>query len=273
MRGRILAAAAAAALAFTGLSAAPAHAADNAELSVLHGVPDLTVDVYVNGERTLNNFKPGSLAGPLSLPAGTYEVAITAADAEDDSDPAIGPVDLDLEAGKNYTAVAHLEENGDPTATLFTNDTSKTEAGQGRLTVRHVAAAPAVDVLAGGDAVVEDLSNPDEATLDLDAGTIEASVAAAGTTDPVLGPADVTVEEGALTIAYAWGSLEDDNLALATQTVSGLHSGPGGVHSGEAGLAATSGALAPLAALVVAAAAFLLVSRRTRLSTGTAGRR
>ena len=152
------------------------------------------------------------MAGPLKLDAGTYSVAITAADADDDSDPAIGPVDLELESGSNYTAVAHLKENGDPTATLFDNDTSQTDAGQGRLTVRHVAAAPAVDVLAGGDPVVESLSNPDEARLDLDAGTIEAAVAAAGTTDPVIGPADVTVEEGVLTIAYAWGSLEDDNL-------------------------------------------------------------
>ena len=105
-----------------------------------------------------------------------------------------------------------------------------------------MAAAPAVDILAGGDPVVEGLENPDEASLDLDAGTVEAAVAAAGTTDPVIGPADVAVEDGILTIAYAWGSLEDDNLKLATQTITGLHSGPGGVHAGEAGLAA-SGAL------------------------------
>ena len=54
----------------------------------------------------------------------------------------------------NYTAVAHLTEGGDPTATLFTNDTAPLAAGQGRLTVRHVAAAPAVDVLAGGSPVI-----------------------------------------------------------------------------------------------------------------------
>ena len=54
-----------------------------------------------------------------------------------------------------------------PTATLFTNDISTTAAGEGRLTVRHVAAAPAVDILAGGTAVVEDLTNPNEATLNL----------------------------------------------------------------------------------------------------------
>ena len=107
--------------------------------------------------------------------------------------------------------------------------------GEGRLTVRHVAAAPAVDVLAGGTAVVEDLANPDEATLNLPVGTISASVAAAGTTDPVLGPADVAIEEGVLTIAYAWGSLEDENLTLAVQTISGLHSTPDGVNSGTGG--------------------------------------
>jgi hypothetical protein len=220
---------------------APATAAEgNAMLSVLHGVPDLTVDVYVNDELTLDDFAPGDLAGPLELPAGTYSVAITASDAADASSPAIGPIDLPLDAGGNYTAVAHLDAEGSPTATLFTNDVSDIAAGQGRLTVRHTAAAPAVDVLAGGEPVISGLEYPDEATLDLPAGVVPASVAAAGTTDPVIGPADVDVAEGALTIVYAWGSLEDENLALAVQTVTGMHSSPDGVPAGAAGLVATN---------------------------------
>jgi len=244
MRARLLTGTAAGALALglvATFAALPASAAtaSNAKLSVLHGVPDLTVDVWVNGERTLDDFTPGTLAGPLDLPAGTYTVAITAADATDASSPAIGPVDLPLEGGKNYTAVAHLDASGSPTATLFTNDTAPTAAGEGRLTVRHVAAAPAVDVLAGGQAVVSNLTNPNEQTLNLPAGTVSATVVAAGTTEPaVLGPADVTVTEGALTVVYAWGSLEAGNLALATQTVDGLHSDPAGVQAGQVGLAA-----------------------------------
>lgn len=215
---------------------APAHAAaQDAQLSVLHGIPDTPVDVYVNGDLTLDDFEPGSLAGPLALPAGTYEVVLTATDAADDSDPVLGPVSVTLDAGVNYTAVAHLDGSGDPTVTPYVNDTAATAAGQGRLTVRHNAAAPAVDILAGGTPVIEDLSNPGEATLNLPAGTISASVAATGTTDPVIGPADVAVEEGTLTIVYAWGSLEDDNLALAVQTIGGLHSAPDGVNSGTGG--------------------------------------
>ncbi len=202
------------------------HDDDTAELSVLHGVPGLTVDVWVNGKLTLDNFTPGTLAGPLELPAGDYKIAITAADATSADNPVIGPVNVELDEGRNYTAVAHLDAAGTPTASLFTNDTKAPRNDQkGKLTVRHVAAAPAVDVLAGGVPVIEGLSNPDEAKLKLKAGTISATVAAAGTTDPVIGPADITVEAGKNTIVYAWGSLADGTLAVATQVVDGKDQG------------------------------------------------
>jgi len=105
-----------AAAALTLAAGIPAGAATGgtASLSVLHGVPDLTVDVWVDGTRTLDDFTPGSLAGPLDLPAGAHSVAITAADAADASSPAIGPVDLTLDAGTSYTAVAHLDAAGQP---------------------------------------------------------------------------------------------------------------------------------------------------------------
>ena len=249
-------------------AAAPATAAESgstASLSVLHGVPDLTVDVYVNGALTLDDFAPGQLAGPLSLPAGSYQLAVTAADAADASAPVIGPVDVTLAAGGNYTATANLDATGAPTANFYTNDVSPVEAGKSRLTVRHVAAAPAVDVLAGGTAIVPNLSNPGEASLVTDAGTVSAAVAAAGTTEPVIGPADLTLGEGTSTIVYAWGSLEAGNLALATQVIDGLHSAPGSVPGGRSGLAADDGNGAALglgAAVLALLGGAVAVSRR-----------
>lgn len=253
--------------ALVAAAALPAAAATGtASLSVLHGVPDLTVDVWVDGTRTLDDFTPGSLAGPLDLPAGTHTVAITAADAADASSPAIGPVDLALDAGASYTAVAHLDAAGSPTATLFPNDTSAVPAGQGRLTVRHVAAAPAVDVLAAGSPVITNLANPDEQTLTVPAGTVPVAVAATGTTEPVLGPTDLDVAEGVSTIVYAWGSLEGGTLQLAVQTIDGMHSAPGGVPSGELGLVADGPSPAVLwlggVALVAALGAVLPATRR-----------
>ena len=123
--------------------AGPAQAAESdAQLSVLHGVPGLTVDVWVDGERRLDDFAPGTLAGPLALPAGDYELAITAADAADASAPVIGPGKVSLAASGNYTAVANLDAEGNPTANFFTNDVSQIDPGKGKLTVRHTAAAP-----------------------------------------------------------------------------------------------------------------------------------
>lgn len=274
MRNKIFAGVAAGAIAAVGV-AIPANAISDttADLHVLHAVPGLTVDVYVNGELTLDDFEPGDLAGPLDLPADTYTVAITASDAADDSSPAIGPIDLTLEANMSYTAVAHLDEAGDPTASLFTNDLSTVAAGEGRLTVRHTAAAPAVDVLANDAVAFENLSNPDEVKADLAVGTISAAVALTGTTDPVIGPADVEIAEGVNTIVYAWGSAADDNLTLAVQTIDGLHSNPGGVDAGTAGLAADNnngilvaglGGLVALLALAGFAAARLSAARAAK---------
>ena len=235
MRKNIFASAGAVTLLAALALAAPAQAGNGhhrddeatAKLSVLHGVPGLTVDVWVDGKLTLDDFKPGDLAGPLNVPDGDHEIAITGSDATSADNAVIGPVTVDLDEGRDYTAVAHLDADGTPTATLFTNDTSSSPDGQGKLTVRHVAAAPDVDVLAGGTAVIEGLTNPNEETLTLDAGTVSASVAAAGTTVPLIGPADLNVTAGKNTIVYAWGSLADKNLGVAVQVVDSSACGRG----------------------------------------------
>jgi len=251
---------------------AQAISATTADLYVFHGIPDTPVDVWVNGEVKVPDFQPGTFAGPLDLPAGDYEVVLTAPDAPV-TDPALGPVTLTLEAGKSYTAAAFLDADGMGTAKLFTNDVATTNAGEGRLTVRHTAAAPAVDILANGAVAFSNVVNDAEGTTALPVGTISAAVAATGTTEPVLGPADVAIKDGVLTIAYAWGSLdgETNNLKLAAQEITVGHTNPGGVPSGTAGYAAERDAMTQafwivgIAALLAAASVGgVLTSRRMR---------
>lgn len=235
-------------------------------VTVIHGVPGVDVDVYVNGDLTLEGFTPETVTDPLELPAGDYTVDIRPAGADAASDPIITG-STTLPAGANATLIAHLTADGTPTLGVFVNDTTPTAAGEGRLVVRHTAAAPAVDILAGGDPVFTGLTNPNEESADLPAGTVSAAVALAGTTDPVLGPADVDVQEGTSTIVYAWGSAQDGNLALAVQTIGGLHSAPSGVPSGTAEVPAdpTPVALAGIAlAAALAAGAMGLRARRVR---------
>ncbi|MDN4480730.1 DUF4397 domain-containing protein [Demequina muriae] len=270
MRKSAIAGVAAGALIAVG-AAAPALAVEDGmtELSVLHGIPDTPVDVYVNGTNTIDDFQPGDLAGPLDLEPGTYTVALTATDAADDSEPVLGPIDITLEEGMSYTAVAHLTAEGDPGVNLFTNDISETAAGEGRLTVRHTAAAPAVDVWADGAVLFENLSNPDEVSGDVPAATYEAAVSLTGETDPVLGPTDVEIADGVNTIVYAWGSAEAGNLDLAVQTVDTHASSPSEVAAGTQGLAADrgvpAGAIAAILlafALAAAAAGRMVTARR-----------
>lgn len=241
--------------------AAPA-AADEHEstVSVLHGVPGLTVDVYVNGEEAIPDFEPGTLTDPMMMAAGSYDIDIYAdGDTPETAEPALSASGLEVPGGANLTLAAHLAEDGTPMLSAFVNDVSQTAPGEARLTVRHAAAAPAVDVRAGGAPVIEGLTNPNEEVLDLPAGTVSADVVLAGTEDVVLGPADLNLAEGTNTIVYAWGSAADANLDLAVQTIDGLHSAPEGVPSGQGGLA-DNGALMVLALAGVAGA--VVASRR-----------
>ena len=229
--------------------APPASAQEaGAQVRVLHGIPGTPVDVYVDGQRALDDFAPGTVTDDLALPAGTYSVAVFAADAADASGtPVIGPVQLQVPATGNVSAIAHLTAEGTPTITPFVNDTSAAPSGQGRVVVRHTAAAPAVDVLVGGTPALTGITNPGEQQADLPAGTISAAVAATGTTTPVLGPTDVPVRAGQATVVYAIGSLADSTLDVLVQTVDLDGGAPSGVPAGTGGLVADGGLPLPVA--------------------------
>jgi hypothetical protein len=248
--------------------AAQANTGPEATVSVLHAVPGLTVDVYANGDELIPGFTPGTLTDPLTLPAGSYDLQVFAeGDNPDNADPAIEANGVEVPAGANATVVAHLDADGNPTLTPFVNDTSATAPGEARLTVRHTAAAPAVDVRADGEVLFGDVSNPQEGVSDVPAGTYSADVTLAGTEDVAIGPADLQLAEGTNTIVYAWGSTDDESLDLAVQTIDQLHSAPAGVPGGEAGLAPESEA-APLWALGLGAGslvALALAGRRLAL--------
>ncbi|MEU7616015.1 DUF4397 domain-containing protein [Micromonospora rifamycinica] len=269
---RVAAGGAVAALAFAGVGAAttsPAYAASS-KVSVVHGIPDTPVDVYVNGKKTLDNFKPGDVAGPLTLAEGEYDIALTKPGQPVGS--AILEVDnAEVPGGANISLAAHLSADGKPQITPFVNDTAKLAAGKARLIVRHTAAAPAVDVRAGGKPVFEGLTNPKEAKADVDAGTVKADVVLAGTDTVAIGPADLNLREGTATIVYAIGSAEGKNLDLVAQTITGLHSAPGGVPSGTGGQAGTG--VDTWWYVLAGAGVLLLVGGGARVAATRTGRR
>ena len=103
-------------LAVLSMFATPAGAqASTGTVTVIHGIPGLTVDVYVNGKLTLEDFAPDTVTAPLELPAGTYQIAIRPANAAADSTPVLAG-SATLPAGANASIVAHLDASGQPEA-------------------------------------------------------------------------------------------------------------------------------------------------------------
>jgi len=257
-----------------GLSAAaPSQAAGgSSDVSILHAVPGVTVDVYANGNKLLSDFKPGTLTAPVKLAAGTYDLAVFPAGKGPSGIPAIQAKGVAVPAGANITVVAHLDAAGKPVLTPYVNDITRIKPGQTRLTVRHDAAAPAVDVRAGGTPVFKGLDNPKEAKADLPAGMVKADVVLGGTSTVAIGPADLNLAEGTNTIVYAWGSAADKNLALAVQTIKNLHTAPGGVPSGTGGLIDDSLPLPLVALTLIGVGGALVAGRRAVVAHARAGR-
>ncbi len=224
-------------------SAGQASAQETSDVYVIHGIPGVDVDVYVNGDLTLENFQPKDIAGPLTLPAADYDIEIFAhedgapAASSERTDDAVIDVSPAVPGGENVSVIAHLAEDGTPTLSAFVNDLEPAGAGNGRVTIRHTAAAPTVDIVAGGAAVdpLTGISNGNEAKADLPADSYPTGIAAAGTTEALL-DAPVTVVEGENLVVYAIGDLSAGSVELLTQNFTGLHSTPTAVNSGNSGL-------------------------------------
>lgn len=250
--------------------ASPSNAQTGARIHLIHGIPDTPVDVEVDGKVIIPNFQ-FKATQDLSSFAGQTLKALKVKVAGQ-STVAIDAGDLALPKTGNYTAIAHLDATGKPTLTVFANDTSPTAAGQGRLVVRHTAAAPAVDVLAGDKPAFTNIVNGKEAKADLPAGTVKASVVPTGATTPVvIGPADLPVAEGKSLIVYAVGSLDAKTITVLTETIDGLHSSPSKVNTGNSPIGEGGTDTGALVGLIAAgAAALAVVGVGTRLAKARA---
>jgi hypothetical protein len=257
-----------------------AQAAEQGTVTVVHGIPGLDVDVYVNDKKTLTDFTAGTVTDPLTLDAGTYSIDIYATGtgpADNPATPAAAAISdtVELPSGANASLVAYLTPDGKPSPKLavFVNDVSKVKAGEARVTIRHVAAAPAVKVTADGATLIPTLSNPDGASADVAAKTYAVAVSPAAGGAAVFST-DLALPEGTSTIVYAYGDLgaSPATFAVATQSISGLAAAPAGVPAGE-GPAGTStdGIPSWLVAVVVAALFGAAFSGRRLMIGSSAG--
>jgi hypothetical protein len=259
-----------AALAAVVIAPAAADAQDAATVTLLHGIPGATVDVVVDGSVVIPGFEPGATQDLSAFAGQTLaNVEVRAAGTED---VVIGPVaEFPVPDSGNWTVVAHLDAEGNATITPFENNTAATAAGEGRLTVRHAAAAPAVDLVVGDARPIEGAETGASAELALPAGEIAGAQLAPAGGDPIVDVPTVELAAGSNLIVYAVGSLEADTFTFYTQEIEvGAEDGgdgtpaPTAVNTGdEVGGSTNLALLAAAGGMVLLAGGALVLRRRS----------
>ena len=202
---------------------------------VVHGIPgedigaptDLPVDVTVNGACAIEGFVFGDIIGPLPFDAGLYDIEVALANAETPcaNDPVISASGIEVEDGQNYSIVAHLDEAGGPTASVFVNNLDASRYSS-RVNVAHVAAAPRVDIKLKRSYAwwsrgnkIRDVGNGEQADVRVRRGQYDVTIAPAGSRHPVFGPIPVLLERNTAYGVYAVGSLATGSFTLLVTTL------------------------------------------------------
>jgi hypothetical protein len=179
-------------------------------LQVVHASPDApSVDVLVDGSVLVPNLSFPEATPFVEVDPATYTVEVTV--AGNPGAIAIGPVDLDLEAGTRYSVLA-VDELANIEALILTDDPRRV-ATNAKVRVIHGAPnAPAVDVYV--TAVGADISaatpvasnvffKDNTGYLNVPAGDYDVTVTLTGTTTAAIGPATISVENSGIYTAIA----------------------------------------------------------------------
>ncbi len=213
----------------------------DAGVQIVHGIPDTPVDVYVNGEILAPGFTSGTIAGPIKLSPGQYDVAIYAATdsaaraAADRTDDAVLSQSVTVTADP-ASLYAHLDANGTPTLSGFAEEFGALSPGQGRIAVRHLAQGPEVAVLIDGEPMsASEISNGESYVTDLAAGSHTVAANAADGTE-VTKPTTLNLADGEVATVTVIGSADDGTISAVVQRYTGLSSAPAGIPTGDSNL-------------------------------------
>ena len=205
--------------------AQPAQAQD-ASVQVIHGINGsdlgfdvaLPVDIAVNGGCALEGVSFRDIARNVPLPAGSYDIEVSLADASTPCDGLLAVSGrVDLAVFENASIIAHLNQAGSPTLTKVTNDVSDLDSGKARLAVVHAAVAPPVNITSKRKRSrirIFGLANGEQSfPSDVGAGTYKLRISPA-TSFKSLVRVPVTLDPQVSYTAFAVGSLENGTFDL-----------------------------------------------------------
>ncbi len=211
---------------------ASAQEAPVGQVRVVHAIQGLVADVYVDGNLTLQAFKPQRTTAPLPVPVGDHRIELRKAQAPATSTPLLA-ANVTVPEGFIGSLVAHLDAKNAPTLSAYVDDLSPIPAGQSRIVVRHTAATAAVDVRLNDDIAIGRLQSGSSSGTLVNAGAYQATVTKSGAKKQLVPPQSVEFPDGTANFVYLIGSEKDDTLAWIAVQIDGLGTAPQAIQTGD----------------------------------------
>jgi len=181
------------------------------KVAFVNGTPDApTVDLYVDGDLTVEDLAYGEASEVVELPAGQRNVAVAATGDGADA-PIVESVVTLLRGGAYVVANVDLLANADIRSWRINLDPVGDD--EARLRVIHASPdAPEVDIaVAGGDVLIAGATfDTAPAAIEVDAGTYDVEMRPAGSRDVVQEIPNVTLPPATACTVIALGLLNDD---------------------------------------------------------------
>ena len=207
-------------------------------LVIIQAVPKQTLDVTVDGRTVTDAAQVGAVV-PMSVSPGSHQVEFT------DASGGLHLVSsVDVASGSSSDIVVHLPAapHGAPMVNAYRTPRKPIAPGKARVLIAHTATVAPADVRVDGQVVFRDIANGEYATADVAAGDHSVALLPAGLdTDPILGPLDVNLPAGTVTMVYAVGTPRDHSMNVISHTARVGSNGavvPSTIDTGRAGLAA-----------------------------------
>jgi len=191
-----------------------------ARLQVIHNSPGVNVDVYVNGDLLLDKFIFRTATPFIDVPAGVLlDIAIAPAGSSSAAE-AVANYPVTLENGAGYVAIANGIVGGNPGFNLEIFDMAMETVADdnvGILFFHGSPDAPTVDVLTGGNVLIDNASFGDFAGyLEVPANSYDLAITPGNDNNTVVAEytADLEFLKGKTAVIFASGFLSGNSPAF-----------------------------------------------------------
>lgn len=192
--------------------------------TVIHAIPSGygadVVDIYADSTMIIDNATPGTIKSFSTTHNNvTIRVYANGVVPSGTTSPILSSSALMLSRGTTLSFVAYLNESEAPRLSTYKDVVTRAGSKRSWVTVRHVAAAPAVQFRVNGTATFIPMTNTMERKRSLPFGLYTLSATYPETSTTVTAATSFEMKPKTNEIIYLWGAKSKSNLALLKQEI------------------------------------------------------